>query len=107
MTLYYYPLNSDMKLEDAEELAGEIVEHIHPFCERVEIAGSIRRKKSEVRDIDLVLIPKPLLWHRIIVTLQRTMGAKVLKRGDSIAQLNSHSAYSPSANVNLIITFSK
>ena len=76
-----------MKLEDAEELAGEIVEHIHPFCERVEIAGSIRRKQSEVRDIDLVLIPKPLSWHRIVATLQRRMNAEVLKRGDSIAQL--------------------
>ena len=76
-----------MRLEDAEELAREIVEHIRPHCERVEVAGSIRRKKSEVRDIDLVLIPKPLLWHRIIATLQRTMNAEVLKRGDSIAQL--------------------
>ena len=76
-----------MKLEDAEELAREIVEHIRPHCERVEVAGSIRRKKSEVRDTDLVLIPKPLLWHRIIATLQRTMDAEVLKRGDMIAQL--------------------
>ena len=76
-----------MELKDAEELAKRIVEHIRPHCERVEVAGSIRRKKSEVRDIDLVLIPKPLLWHRIIVTLQRTMDAEVLKRGESIAQL--------------------
>ena len=76
-----------MKLEDAEKLAQEIVEHIRPYCERVEVAGSIRRKKSEVRDIDLVLIPKPLLWPRIIATLQRTMNAEVLKRGESIAQL--------------------
>jgi len=76
-----------MKLEEAQKLAQEIVEHIHPLCDRVEVAGSIRRKKSEVRDIDLVLIPKPLLWHRIIVTLQRTMDAEVLKRGESIAQL--------------------
>ena len=50
-----------MKLKDAEELAKRIVEHIRPHCERVEVAGSIRRKKSEVRDIDLVLIPKPFM----------------------------------------------
>ena len=77
-----------MKLEDAEKLAREIVEHIRPLCERLEVAGSIRRKKSEVRDVDLVLIPKPLSWHRIIATLQRTMDAEVLKRGNSIAQLS-------------------
>ena len=76
-----------MRLEQAQKLAQEIVDKILPYCERVEVAGSIRRKKSEVRDIDLVLIPKPLLWHRIIATLQRTMNAKVLKRGNSIAQL--------------------
>ena len=76
-----------MKLEQAKKLAEQIIEQIRPHCERVEVAGSIRRKKSEVRDIDLVLIPKPLLWHRIIATLQRSMNAKVLKRGDRIAQL--------------------
>ena len=76
-----------MLLEQAQKLAQEIVKQILSFCERIEVAGSIRRKKSEVRDIDLVLTPKPLLWHRIIATLQRTMDAKVLKRGDRIAQL--------------------
>jgi len=74
-------------LEEAQKLAQEIVEQILPHCERVEVAGSIRRRKSEVRDIDLVLIPKPFLWNRIIATLQRTMNAKILKRGESIAQL--------------------
>jgi DNA polymerase/3'-5' exonuclease PolX len=76
-----------MELAYAQKLAQEIVEQIRPHCERIEVAGSIRRKKSEVNDIDLVLIPKPLIWHRIIATLQRNMGAKVVKRGDSIAQL--------------------
>ena len=76
-----------MLLEQALKLSQEIVEQILPYCDRVEVAGSIRRKKSEVRDVDIVLIPKPLLWHRIIATLQRAMDAKLLKRGDSIAQL--------------------
>ena len=71
----------------AQKLAEQIIEQIRPHCERIEAAGSIRRKKSEVRDIDLVLIPKPLLWYRIIAILQRNMDAKVVKRGDSIAQL--------------------
>ena len=85
--LYYNPKDFDMELADAQKLAQEIVEQILPFCERVEVAGSIRRKKNEVRDIDIVLIPKPLLWHRIIATLLRNMTAKVLKRGNRIAQL--------------------
>jgi DNA polymerase (family 10) len=76
-----------MELAYAQKLAHEIIEIVRPHCERIEVAGSIRRKKSEVRDIDIVLIPKPLVWHRIISTLQRNMAAKVVKRGDSIAQL--------------------
>jgi DNA polymerase (family 10) len=77
----------DMKLDDSQKLAQEIIEQIRPYCEQIEVAGSVRRKKSEVKDIDLVLIPKQLLWHRIIATLQRTMDAKPEKRGDMYAQL--------------------
>ena len=76
-----------MKLKDAEKLAEQIMEQIWPFCDRLEVAGSIRRKTSEVRDVDFVLIPKPLLWHRIVTTLQRNMDAKVLKHGEKAAQL--------------------
>jgi len=76
-----------MELQEAEKLAKRIVKQILPHCERVEVAGSIRRRKEECRDVDVVLIPKPFLWSRIIATLQRTMDAEVLKRGESIAQL--------------------
>ena len=76
-----------MKLKDAEKLAEQIMEQIRPFCDRLVVAGSIRRKKSEVRDVDFVIIPKPLLWHRIVATLQQNMDAKVLKHGEKAAQL--------------------
>ena len=42
----------------ALEVAEAIVEELRPGCERVEIAGSLRRKKSEVKDIEIVCIPK-------------------------------------------------
>lgn len=48
-----------MKLEDAEPLATRLRNLLAPYCERVEIAGSIRRKKREgIKDIELVAIPK-------------------------------------------------
>lgn len=31
---------------------------LEPHCERIEIAGSIRREKSECKDIEIVCIPK-------------------------------------------------
>lgn len=45
-----------MKFTDAKRLADHIVEELLPFCERIEIAGSIRRRCGEVNDIDLVVI---------------------------------------------------
>lgn len=39
-------------------LADRIVGSIKPFCRRIQIAGSIRRKEKNPRDIDIILIPK-------------------------------------------------
>ena len=45
--------------ERAKTAADVLVELLEPVCERVEIAGSIRRKSSYVNDIEIVAIPKP------------------------------------------------
>lgn len=47
-----------MDLETAREIAGNVLERLRPGCERIEIAGSIRRGKAQVGDIELVAIPK-------------------------------------------------
>ncbi len=41
----------------AAKIAWEFIERIKEFCDRVHIAGSLRRKKPLVHDIDLVVIP--------------------------------------------------
>ena len=46
-----------MKLGYARMLAQEVVDYLAPFCDRIEVAGSIRRQKPFPRDIDIVLIP--------------------------------------------------
>lgn len=46
-----------MKLEDAILLAVQWQARLMPYCERVEIAGSVRRKKPEVHDIEIVAAP--------------------------------------------------
>ena len=46
-----------MKLEDAEALAAVFLERITPYCRKAVIAGSIRRRKPLVNDVDIVLIP--------------------------------------------------
>jgi DNA polymerase/3'-5' exonuclease PolX len=48
-----------MILYDALNIAEKILEELRPHCIRCEIAGSIRRRKAEVKDIEIVAIPKP------------------------------------------------
>ena len=51
-----------MELEVARKIAAEVVKRLNPYCQKIEVAGSIRRRKPQVRDIDLVLFPKDL-WN--------------------------------------------
>jgi DNA polymerase (family 10) len=46
-----------MELEKAKAIADEVVDKLKPFCSKIEIAGSIRRRRPTVHDIDLVCIP--------------------------------------------------
>ncbi len=46
-----------MELKEAQMRAEIIQAALAPYCSRIEIAGSIRRKKPFCRDIDIVLIP--------------------------------------------------
>ena len=71
-----------MELEQGQKIAAEVVERLKPYCRKIEVAGSIRRRKPLVNDIDLVLIPKDL-WalHNAVVKLgQVTMGGKKIMR---------------------------
>ena len=45
-------------LAKAREIAREIVIELSPFCERIEVAGSIRREKPQVKDIEIVAVPR-------------------------------------------------
>jgi len=45
-------------LDKADKLAAKIVAALAPYCERIEIAGSIRRRRPLVNDIDIVCLPK-------------------------------------------------
>lgn len=48
---------NETELERAKVIASTVAKALEPFCDRIEVAGSIRRQKPEVRDIDFVLIP--------------------------------------------------
>lgn len=46
-----------MILEQADKVAEKLKVALSPLCERFEVAGSIRRRRPMVHDIDVVCIP--------------------------------------------------
>jgi DNA polymerase (family 10) len=47
-----------LPLARAKEIAVGIVESLRPYCERIEVAGSIRRSRQAIGDIEIVAIPR-------------------------------------------------
>jgi DNA polymerase/3'-5' exonuclease PolX len=45
-----------MRLEEAKQIAEKYLNLLKPYCWRIEIAGSIRREKPEVKDIEIVVL---------------------------------------------------
>jgi DNA polymerase/3'-5' exonuclease PolX len=52
-------------LKFAREIADKAVEQLRPYCERIQVAGSVRRCRPEINDIEIVLIPKTRYLHEI------------------------------------------
>ena len=48
-----------MKFLEAQAIAERVRAELSPHCVKCEIAGSVRRKKPEPGDIEIVAIPKP------------------------------------------------
>jgi DNA polymerase/3'-5' exonuclease PolX len=96
-----------MNNQDALELAQDMISILKPACTRIEVAGSIRRGKEDVKDIEIVAIPdleikpariplefgKPVpKQHKTkldeILTFQRDhSGMRFLKWGDKYKKL--------------------
>jgi len=55
-----------LPLAQAKEIAQHIKTALSPYCDRIEIAGSIRRKKQKVGDVEIVCIPKKETLEKMI-----------------------------------------
>jgi DNA polymerase/3'-5' exonuclease PolX len=47
-----------MLLAQAEAIAGKYFRIFEPHCTKIDVVGSVRRKKNDVHDIELLVIPK-------------------------------------------------
>lgn len=48
---------SSIDLATATRWASYVVDQLRPLCDRIEVAGSIRRRKPTIGDIEIVCIP--------------------------------------------------
>ncbi|GAI67541.1 unnamed protein product, partial [marine sediment metagenome] len=66
-----------MELEQAQEIADDLLKRLYPYCQRIEVAGSVRRQKPEVGDIELLCIPKYVAG---VDQLDRELGALFIQQ---------------------------
>ncbi|MBA7693801.1 hypothetical protein ES703_102390 [subsurface metagenome] len=83
-----------MELERAQRTAEAVVKRLSPYCkkDKIAVAGSVRRKKPQVRDIDLVLIPNDLWdFHAELTKLGslKMSGKKIMRVMRSDIQVSS------------------
>lgn len=70
-----------LPLAEAERLAERVRAELAPWCSRIEIAGSIRRRRPWCGDIDLVLLPSCRAAVARIVE-RCSVNATLEKKGD-------------------------
>lgn len=74
--------------EEARSLGERILEIIAPLVTRAEIAGSVRRKKDLVHDIDIVVIPNILAFPGMMANkIKSHLGGAVVKAGPKILSM--------------------
>ena len=76
-----------MELEKAKDIATKVVSRLEPYCQRIEIAGSIRRQRPLPNDIDLVLIPSDRArLDYVLMSLSKE--GKMKMSGPKLARVN-------------------
>jgi len=74
----------ELSLKEAEKTAEQVKTAVAPHCDKLEIAGSIRRQKAKVHDIDFVVIAKSdKEWQKVSEELKR-LKAKPNCQGNSV-----------------------
>lgn len=97
----------------AKDLAGRIARELSPACARIEIAGSVRREKPEIGDIEIVCIPNRQLnlfnepgASLLDICLEELIANERITKGDrwGTNYKKFHPAAAPDLSVDLFIT---
>jgi DNA polymerase/3'-5' exonuclease PolX len=78
------PVLAELALTEAQSLADQIKAEVEAQCEMIEVAGSIRRQKTDAHDIDFVVLAKSdFEWQKINEKLKH-LKAKPNCSGNSV-----------------------
>lgn len=72
-------MKKQMDLIAAQNLANSILEMLRPVCSKIEIAGSTRRQKATIGDIEIVAIPKE---RKSIEFYAELLSARAINHGE-------------------------
>ncbi|MFA7254037.1 MAG: hypothetical protein WC107_05800 [Patescibacteria group bacterium] len=78
----------------ASGLAIELTRILRPTCERIEIAGSLRRNKPDVGDIEIVCIPSEMpdlfgeMSRNSFAITDKLTGYALIKNGEHFKQID-------------------
>ena len=89
-SLKLFKENERIPLKDAEKIGNEILAEIKkiPAVQNAALAGSIRRKKETIGDIDIVILAEPVNRKKIVNKFTRfTQVEKVLTKGTTRASV--------------------
>jgi len=75
-------MTSEISLESARKVAEGLVSELRSDCHKIEVAGSVRRRRPRVHDIDIVAIPKDFwnFYHHLRALGTLTMSGQKIMR---------------------------
>lgn len=84
-----------MELNKALPIAEKVVEALAPYCEVINIAGSIRRRKPDVGDIEVVCLPKRTTYLDLLTGERRKLDRvkKFAEAAKSLGRVTKGSLY--------------
>lgn len=71
----------------AQKIAEKIREELAPYCDKIDIAGSVRRLRPFCSDVDLVLLTREGMRRELERRVQQNPSTRVLKNGAQIMAL--------------------
>jgi len=74
---------------EVEPLAFKVLSVIQPLCVKSEVAGSSRRGRALINDLDIVVQPRPLpgCWLQLLKNVKDEFDAVTEKQGNKLATL--------------------